>query len=90
MTTRDIQDIVRDLYGVTVSHSLISEITADLDSEATAWRTQRRDRVYPIGYLDRIVVHVCGDKMARFSPHDVCGIGRELTGNEGAFGTLVR
>ena len=36
MTTRDIQDIVRELYGVEVSPALISEITADLDAEATA------------------------------------------------------
>jgi putative transposase len=39
MTTRDVQDIVRQLYGVEVSATLISEITADLDAEVTAWRT---------------------------------------------------
>jgi len=38
MTTRDIQEIVRELYGVEVSATLVSEITADLDAEVTAWR----------------------------------------------------
>ena len=33
MTTRDIHDIVKELYGVDVSPTLISEITEDLDSE---------------------------------------------------------
>src|SRR6266852_84716 len=43
MTTRDIQEIVRELYGVEVSAALISEITADLDTEVTAWRTRTLD-----------------------------------------------
>ena len=58
MTTRDIQDILRDLYGVDVSPTLISEITADLDAEVTAWRTRPLDAVWPIMYFDGIVVHV--------------------------------
>ena len=33
MTTRDIQDIVKELYGVDVSPDLISRVTEDLDAE---------------------------------------------------------
>src|SRR4029079_11235961 len=32
MTTRDIQEIVRELYGVDVSATLVSAITEDLDA----------------------------------------------------------
>ncbi len=46
MTTRDIQQIVKELYGVDVSPTLVSEITASLDSEVKAWQTQRLDAVY--------------------------------------------
>jgi putative transposase len=60
MTTRDIQDIVKELYSVDVSPTLISEITADLDAQVTAWRTRQIDPVWPIVYLDGIVVHVRG------------------------------
>ena len=60
MTTRDIQDIVRELYGVEVSPTLVSEITADLDAEVTAWRTRPIDPVWPIVYLDGLVTHVRG------------------------------
>jgi transposase-like protein len=60
MTTRDIQDIVRQLYGVEVSATLISEITADLDTEVTAWRTRPLSALWPIVYFDGIVIHVRG------------------------------
>lgn len=47
MTTRDIQDNVKELYGVDVSPSLISEMTEDLDAELKAWQTRRIDAVFP-------------------------------------------
>jgi putative transposase len=58
MTTRDIQDIVKQLYDVEVSPTLISEITADLDEEVKAWQTRRLDAIYPILFLDGLVVHI--------------------------------
>lgn len=58
LTTRDIQQIVKELYAVEVSPSLISEITDSLDTEVKAWQTRRLDRVYPLLFLDGIVVHV--------------------------------
>jgi transposase-like protein len=67
MTTRDIQEIVKELYDVDVSPTLISEITADLDAEVTAWRTRQLNEVYPIVYLDGIIVHVRGEN-GRVSP----------------------
>jgi putative transposase len=67
MTTRDIQEIVKELYCVDVSPTLISEITADLDAQVTAWRTRQLDPVWPIVYLDGIVVHVRGAN-GRVSP----------------------
>jgi putative transposase len=68
MTTRDIQEVVKELYQVDVSPTLISEITADLDAQVTAWRTRQLDPVWPIVYLDGIVVHVRGVN-GRVSPH---------------------
>jgi putative transposase len=61
MTTRDIQEIVRELYGVEVSATLISEITADLDAAVTTWRTRPLEGVWPIVYFDGIVVHARGE-----------------------------
>jgi putative transposase len=61
MTTRDIQELVQELYGVEVSPALISEITDDLDKEVRAWRTRPLEAVWPIVYFDGIVVHVRGN-----------------------------
>lgn len=70
MTTRDIQEILRELYGVDVSATLISEITADLDAQVTAWRSRPLDPVWPIVYFDGIVVHVRGAN-GRVSQHTI-------------------
>ena len=86
MTTRDIQEIVRELYGVEVSPTLVSEITADLDAEVTAWRTRRLDAVWPIVYFDGIVVHVRGDN-GRVSQQTVyVAIGVNLQGHKELLG----
>ncbi|MBN9118808.1 MAG: IS256 family transposase [Planctomycetes bacterium] len=86
MTTRDIQEVVKELYGVDVSPSLVSEITADLDAEVTAWRTRRLDAVWPIVYLDGIVVHVRGEN-GRVSQHTMyVAIGVNVQGRKELLG----
>jgi putative transposase len=86
MTTRDIQEVVKELYGVDVSPTLVSEITADLDAEVTAWRQRRLDAVWPIVYLDGIVVHVRGENN-RVSQHTMyVAIGVNLQGKKELLG----
>ncbi len=86
MTTRDIQEIVQELYGVEVSAMLISEITADLDAEVTAWRTRPLAAVWPIVYFDGIVVHVRGAN-GRVSQHTIyVAIGVNLEGHKELLG----
>jgi putative transposase len=86
MTTRDIQDVVKELYGVDVSPTLVSEITADLDAEVTAWRQRRLDTVWPIVYLDGIVVHVRAEN-GRVSQHTMyVAIGVNLLGKKELLG----
>jgi transposase-like protein len=86
MTTRDIQDIVQDLYGVEVSPTLISTITADLDAEVTSWRTRPLESVWPIVYFDGIVVHVRGAN-GRVSKHTIyVALGVNLEGKKELLG----
>jgi putative transposase len=70
MTTRDIQEIVKDLYGVDVSPDLISRVTEDLDAELKTWQSRTLPSVFPIVFFDGIVVHVRGAD-AKVSPHTV-------------------
>lgn len=86
MTTRDIQEIVRELYGVNVSATLVSEITADLDAEVTAWQTRPIEAVWPIVYFDGIVVHVRGGN-GRVSQHTIyVSLGVNLEGRKELLG----
>ena len=86
MTTRDIQEIVHELYGVKISATLVSAITEDLDAEVTAWRTRRIDAVWPIVYLDGIVVHVRGAN-GRVSQHTIyVALGVNLEGKKELLG----
>ncbi len=86
MTTRDIQEIVQELYGVEVSATLISEITADLDAEVGVWRTRPIDPVWPIVYFDGLVVHVRGAN-GRVSQHTIyVAIGVNLEGHKELLG----
>jgi transposase-like protein len=86
MTTRDIQEIVQELYGVEVSATLISEITADLDAEVTAWRTRPLDPVWPIVYFDGIVVHVRSPN-GRVAQHTIyVALGVNLEGHKELLG----
>jgi putative transposase len=86
MTTRDIQEIVQELYGVEVTPGLISQITADLDDEVTAWRTRTLEPVWPIVYFDGIVVHVRGAN-GRVAHHTVyVALGVNLEGHKELLG----
>lgn len=58
MSTRDIQDQLQDLYGVEVSHALISQVTEAVEQERKLWQNRSLDEVYPILYLDAIMVNV--------------------------------
>ena len=62
MTTRDIADAFKEMYGAEVSHSLISKVTEAVLEEVIAWQSRPLDAIYPIVYLDCIVVKVHQDK----------------------------
>lgn len=56
MTTRDIADAFKEMYGAEVSHSLIAKVTDAVIDEVNAWQARPLDEVYPVLYLDCIVI----------------------------------
>lgn len=62
LSVEDIQQQLLELYGVDVSSSLISTVTAAVLDEVKAWQSRVLDSIYPILYLDCIVVKVREDK----------------------------
>jgi putative transposase len=61
MSTRDIEDHLRDIYGVDVSASLISRITDKLMPAVAEWQMRPLDPIYPVVFLDGIVFKVRKD-----------------------------
>jgi transposase-like protein len=61
MSNRDIEDHLRDIYGIDASPSLISQITDKILPTIQEWQSRPLDRVYPIVFLDGIVYKVRKD-----------------------------
>ncbi|QYO61957.1 IS256 family transposase [Leptolyngbya sp. 7M] len=58
MTTGDIQEQLKDMYGVEVSATLISQVTDAVLDEVKAWQCRPLSAVYPLVWMDAIVVKV--------------------------------
>lgn len=61
MTTRDIQAVIKDMYNADISHTVISNITESIIEEVKLWQNRPLESIYPIVYLDCIVVKVHQD-----------------------------
>lgn len=58
MSTSDIQAEIEDLYGITISPSMVSKITDKVIATATEWQNRMLDKIYPIVYLDAMYFKV--------------------------------
>ena len=54
MSTRDIEDHMRDIYGIDVSPTMVSKVTDKIMPLVAEWQARPLDRVYPIVFLDAI------------------------------------
>ena len=54
MSTRDIEDHMRDIYGIDVSPTMVSKITDKILPMISEWQSRPLDRVYPVVFLDAI------------------------------------
>ncbi len=62
MTTREIVTTVKEMYGADVSATLISKVIDAVIEQVIEWPSRPLDAVYPIIYLDCIVVKIRQDK----------------------------
>jgi putative transposase len=58
MSVRDIQAHLRELYGVEVGHDLISRVTDAVLDDVREWQSRPLEDVYPILFLDALIVKV--------------------------------
>ena len=62
MTTREIVAAFKEMYDADVSPTLISRVTNAVIEQVIEWQSRPLDAVYPIVYLDCIVIKVRQDK----------------------------
>jgi len=62
MTTREIVASFKEMYDADVSATLISKVTNAVIEQVVEWQSRPLDAVYPIVYLDCIVVKIRQDK----------------------------
>jgi putative transposase len=58
MTVRDIEAHLAEIYGVSVGRDTISRVTAAVLDDAQEWQTRPLEALYPILYLDAMIVKV--------------------------------
>lgn len=58
MTVRDIGHHLHRVYGTEISHDTISKVTDGVLEEVKAWQTRPLEQIYPIVYVDALVVKV--------------------------------
>jgi putative transposase len=94
LSTRDIEAHLEEIYGVKVGRDLISRVTDAVMEDARAWQTRPLDDVYPVVFLDALVLKIRdGGSVQRKACYLAMAIGidgeREVLGmwfqaNEGA------
>ncbi len=77
-STRDIQDMLEELYGISVSPETISKITDKVWELVEAWQSRPLDSVYAILFLDALHIKLKRDgKIENVAVYNVLGIDLE-------------
>lgn len=62
MTTREIEDHIREIYGMEISPQFVSRATEQVQQQIIDWQNRPLERVYPIVFVDGLRVAVRTDK----------------------------
>jgi putative transposase len=75
LTTGEIAAHLADVYGAEVSRDTISRITDRVLEEMAAWQSRPLDGVYPVVFIDAIVVKIRDGQVANRPVYTVVGVG---------------
>ena len=56
MTTREIEDHVKQIYGIEISPQFVSRATEQLQQQITDWQSRPLERIYPVVFVDGLRV----------------------------------
>jgi len=89
MTVRDIQHHLARTLGTELSHETISNITDQVLEEVKAWQSRPLEEIYPVIYLDALIVKVRdGHQVRNKAAHIAVGI--DLDGVKHVLGIWVQ
>jgi len=78
MSTREIETYITELYGPGVSRETVSRVTAAVLEDAKAWQTRPLEQIYPIVYLDALVIKIRdGQAVRNFACYLAIGVNLE-------------
>jgi putative transposase len=89
MTVRDIQHHLARTLGTDLSHDTISKITDTVLEEVRAWQARPLEEIYPIVYLDALVVKVRDGHQVR-NRSAYIAVGVDLEGVKHVLGIWVQ
>lgn len=76
MTTREIEDHIKQIYAIEISPQFVSRATEQLQQQITDWQTRPLERVYPVVFVDGLRVAVRSDKgVLKKCVYTVLGVG---------------
>jgi transposase-like protein len=88
LTTREIEQHVRDIYGIEISPQFVSRVTEGLQQQITEWQSRPLERVYPIIFVDGLRVAVRTEKgVLKKCVYTVLGVG--LSGRQEVLGLWI-
>jgi transposase-like protein len=87
LTTGEIADHLREIYGADVSRDTISRVTDAVNQEVAEWQQRPLDRVYPVVFIDAIVVKIRDGAVANRPIYVALGI--TLEGERDVLGLWV-
>ena len=88
MSTTDIGDHIRDIYGIEVSESTVSRITDKVLPEAREWQQRPLESVYAVMFMDAIHYHVRSEgQIVKKAVYIAIGI--DLSGRKDVLGMWV-
>ena len=87
MTVRDVQAHLEEIYGVEVSPDLISKVTDGVWDELEAWRNRPLDAMYPIVYIDALMIKIRDGVVANRPAYLAVGV--DLEGRKHVLGIWI-
>ena len=88
MTTREIEEHVKQIYGIEISPQFVSRATEQLQQQITDWQNRPLERLYPVVFVDGLRVAIRSDKgVLKKCVYTVLGVG--VSGKQEVLGLWI-